>query len=201
SFGRTKGALGREVGLIEALTAPEHQADAVLQLAVADDGIAFDEPNGMPVPHFVLVARQRLLDLRSEQLADLTLVVCLRFVVRHRVFVHRHWPEHTSPGLRTAGRPEDEGTPDSRSGRNGSARTCALECKVVDARTLEQIAQCSGKRAAAHAGQRFVRWADSSCARTCRDDASFGALRSLLTLLSRFTPPRWPLPRSPRSPQ
>lgn len=49
-LGGFEGAFGREAGFVEGLAAPEEQADAVLELVVADDGVAIDEPDRVAVP-------------------------------------------------------------------------------------------------------------------------------------------------------
>src|SRR5690606_530330 len=52
------------------LAAPEQQAHAVLQLAVADDRVAVEEPDRVTVPDLVLRLRQRLVDLLRQAAAD-----------------------------------------------------------------------------------------------------------------------------------
>ena len=82
----------RQARLVEGLAAPEQQADAVLQLAVPDDRVAFQEPHRMGVPDLVLRAcfRKMSIDGLGEGRADALVADRLRRVVREDVLVDRH---------------------------------------------------------------------------------------------------------------
>src|SRR5690606_14743692 len=75
-------------GLPEIRPTPEHQPDARLLAAVADDRIALQEPHRMPVPDLVFGFRQVAVDLAREQLADLPAAGLLPRVVALGVLVH-----------------------------------------------------------------------------------------------------------------
>lgn len=59
-----------EVFFVEGLAAPEEKADAILQLAVANDWVAVEEPDGMSMPDFVFGFGEAFVDLLREQIAD-----------------------------------------------------------------------------------------------------------------------------------
>jgi len=68
--------------------APEHQADTALLPAVADYGIAVQEPDGMPMPYPALSPGQAPVDLSRKDIAYVLVARFPLFVVLQNCRVH-----------------------------------------------------------------------------------------------------------------
>src|SRR5690242_18260587 len=69
-LGGLEAPLPRQSVLFERLTAPEQQADAVLERGISDDGVAIEEPDRPAVVDLALGLRQRLADLTLQEIAN-----------------------------------------------------------------------------------------------------------------------------------
>jgi hypothetical protein len=85
--------------LVEGLAAPEQEADAVFELAVANNRVSVQEPHGVPVPDLVGGVRQVSIDGLSEGVADALVASRLRRVVGLNVLVDRHVITHALGSL------------------------------------------------------------------------------------------------------
>lgn len=86
-LGGFKAALGLQAGLIETLTAPEHQPHTVFHLAVTDNRIAIQEPYRMTMPDLAFRAGQIVVDLFGQQRTYLSVSFVLRIVISKYVRV------------------------------------------------------------------------------------------------------------------
>src|SRR5262249_39911318 len=89
-FSGLETPFGRKTRLVERLAAPEHQSDAVLELAVADNRISVQEPHRVTVPDFALCVRQVSIDGPGEGVANALVAGRLGRVVSLNVLLDRH---------------------------------------------------------------------------------------------------------------
>jgi hypothetical protein len=66
-------ANGGQADFVKRLPTPEQQLRMVFELAIADDRISIDEPDGVPVPDFAAGLRQMLFNCIQQELADLSI--------------------------------------------------------------------------------------------------------------------------------
>jgi hypothetical protein len=88
SFGGFERAFLLQPVFLKGPTAPEEEADTILQFAVPNNRISIQKPNRMGVPDLVFCLGQNLVDLPSQKIADLLIIRIQASVVFSDVWMH-----------------------------------------------------------------------------------------------------------------